>query len=111
MNQIAEMPCAVVEIPEIQFPAQGRGFEGSKRAAEAPKKPRLGCAGLIRRGDKILLGKRNKEPNHGLWVLPGGGVEFGESFKRTLARELLEEAGIEVEVIDVFDVFELINLP
>ncbi|MGA2555451.1 MAG: NUDIX domain-containing protein, partial [Verrucomicrobiota bacterium] len=90
-------------IPEIQ-PAPS--------PASAPKqRPRLGCAGLIRRGDEVLLGKRNKEPNRGLWVLPGGGVEFCESFAKTLARELAEEAGIQIDVKGVFNVFELINPP
>lgn len=80
------------------------------RSAEK-QRPRLGCAGLIRSGDQVLLGKRNKEPNRGLWVLPGGGVEFGESFSKTLQRELWEEAGIEVDVQGVFNVYELINPP
>jgi 8-oxo-dGTP diphosphatase len=75
------------------------------------KNPRLGCAGIVRRGDDVLLGRRNKDPNRGLWVLPGGGVNFGESLVQTLKRELAEEAGIDVEVDDVFEVSELINLP
>ena len=58
-----------------------------------------------------MLGRRDKEPGCGLWVLPGGGVEFGETFAQTLERELLEETGIEVDVEGVFDVFELINPP
>jgi 8-oxo-dGTP diphosphatase len=44
-------------------------------------------------------------------VLPGGGVEFCESFANTLERELLEEAGIKVDVQGVFNVYELINPP
>ena len=78
---------------------------------DVKQRPRLGCAGLIRSGDRILLGKRDKEPNRGLWVLPGGGVEFGESFAQTLKRELMEETGIEVDVQGVFNVYELINPP
>lgn len=88
-----------------------RAHEVSRQSAEPKQRPRLGCAGLIRYGDQILLGRRNKEPNRGLWVLPGGGVEFGESFARTLEREILEEAGIQVDVQDVFNVYELINPP
>jgi 8-oxo-dGTP diphosphatase len=82
-------------------------------AAKVPAKPRprLGCAGIVHRGDAILLGKRDKEPNRGLWVLPGGGVEFGESFTETLSRELTEETGIEVDIGGVFKVYELINRP
>jgi 8-oxo-dGTP diphosphatase len=80
-------------------------------SAEPKQRPRLGCAGLVRQGDQVLLGRRNKEPNRGLWVLPGGGVEFGESFEQTLERELFEEAGIDVAVRGVFKVYELINPP
>src|SRR5438034_6971514 len=79
--------------------------------AESKRRPRVGCAGLIRREDQVLLGKRNKEPNRGLWVLPGGGVEFCETFAQTLERELLEEAGISVEVRNIFKTYELINPP
>src|SRR6266446_6405727 len=78
---------------------------------EPKQRPRLGCAGLILRGNQVLLGKRNKEPNRGLWVLPGGGVEFCETFAQTLERELLEEAGINVEVRNIFKTYELINPP
>ncbi|MGD0812818.1 MAG: NUDIX domain-containing protein [Verrucomicrobiota bacterium] len=83
----------------------------SRPSSEPKQRLRLGCAGLIRRGESVLLGKRNKEPNRGLWVLPGGGVEFCESFAKTLERELLEEAGIQIDVQGVFNVFELINPP
>src|SRR5436309_2468736 len=110
MSAIAELPTA----PYLNRPGQIGVSEPNPqplRVGEPPKKPRLGCAGLIRRGDEILLGKRNKEPNRGLWVLPGGGVGFGESFASTLRRELLEEAGIEVEIEGVFSVYELITPP
>src|SRR5881396_1609616 len=76
---------------------------------ESKQRPRVGCAGLVRRGDEVLLGKRNKEPNRGLWILPGGGVEFCETFAQTLERELLEEAGINVAVGNIFKTYELIN--
>jgi ADP-ribose pyrophosphatase YjhB (NUDIX family) len=75
------------------------------------KDPRVGCAGIVRRGNEVLLGRRNKEPNRGLWVLPGGGVDFGETFAETLTRELSEETGIEIDVDGVFNVYELINPP
>jgi 8-oxo-dGTP diphosphatase len=78
---------------------------------DGKQRPRVGCAGLIRRGKKVLLGKRNKEPNRGLWVLPGGGVEFCETFEQTLERELLEEAGISIAVRETFRTYQLINPP
>lgn len=75
------------------------------------QRPRLGCAGLVLRGDQVLLGRRNKEPNRGLWVLPGGGVNFCETFEQTLERELQEETGISVAVRDAFKTYQLINPP
>jgi ADP-ribose pyrophosphatase YjhB (NUDIX family) len=75
------------------------------------QRPRLGCAGIIKRGVAVLLGKRAKDPNRGLWVLPGGGVMFGESFVATLEREVAEEAGIQILTSGVFKVYELINPP
>jgi 8-oxo-dGTP diphosphatase len=99
-------PSSNYDLPRIQE------VQPAASPTSTPKqRPRLGCAGLIRRGEEVLLGKRNKEPNRGLWVLPGGGVEFCESFAKTLQRELVEEAGIQVDVLGVFNVYELINPP
>ncbi len=75
------------------------------------RKPRLGCAALVEKSTEMLLGKRKKKPNRGKWVLPGGGVNFGESLKKTIQRELLEEAGIRVRFNGVAAVRELIKLP
>jgi ADP-ribose pyrophosphatase YjhB (NUDIX family) len=82
-----------------------------QRKIGAAAKPRIGCAGIVRAGDSILLGQRNKDPNRGLWVLPGGGVQFGETLADTLAREIAEEAAIEIVVEDVFNVCEIVNPP
>jgi 8-oxo-dGTP diphosphatase len=109
----------MIQTPELEVGNRPAGHtsgsasrvQPSIRSAETKQRPRLGCAGLILRGPQVLLGKRNKEPNRGLWVLPGGGVEFCETFAQTLERELLEEAGIGVVVKDVFKTYELINPP
>ncbi|MGD1992409.1 MAG: 8-oxo-dGTP diphosphatase [Anaerolineae bacterium] len=50
----------------------------------------------VQRGDEVLLMLRNKEPNLGLWVAPGGKVEIGESPYETAQREMLEETGLRV---------------
>ena len=46
---------------------------------------------------EVLLMHRNKEPNLGLWIAPGGKVEVGESPHEAARREMAEETGLEVE--------------
>ncbi len=72
---------------------------------------RLGCAAVVKKGDRILLGVRGKEPNRGKWVLPGGGVEFLETLSKTLEREILEETGLEVQPGGTIGVYEILNPP
>lgn len=73
--------------------------------------PRVGSAVLVVDGDRILLGRRNKEPNRGKWVIPGGGVEPFESVSEAARRELWEETGLSIEVDDQVGIFEIINPP
>jgi 8-oxo-dGTP diphosphatase len=54
---------------------------------------------VITRADgKLLLIKRGNEPGRGLWSLPGGRIEPGESDVAAVAREVQEETGLVVEV-------------
>ena len=54
----------------------------------------------------LLLIRRNIEPRKGMLALPGGFIDYGETWKQAGARELLEETGIKVEPdeIELFDV-------
>ena len=57
----------------------------------------LGTLVYTLRGDEVLVMRRNKEPNLGLWIAPGGKVEVGESPYETARREMLEATGLTVE--------------
>jgi ADP-ribose pyrophosphatase YjhB (NUDIX family) len=53
------------------------------------------CVGAVAvAGDRLLLVRRGREPGRGLWSVPGGRVEAGESLVEAVERELLEETGV-----------------
>jgi mutator protein MutT len=58
---------------------------------------RFGAYGILLKESKILLTLKRSGPYEGLWDLPGGGIECGETPEHTLKRELLEEVGIVAE--------------
>lgn len=59
-------------------------------------------------GEKILLVERGKPPLEGFWSLPGGLVEAGERLEDAVAREVVEETGLQVMPEAVATVFERI---
>lgn len=71
---------------------------------EQSNKPHLQvAAGLILRGNKILIAKRPSGTHFdGLWEFPGGKQEEGESLKNCLTRELKEEIGVTVKIENHF---------
>jgi 8-oxo-dGTP diphosphatase len=63
-----------------------------------PSYPQLAVSAAIFRDDKVLLVRRAKSPANGLYSLPGGRVEFGESLHTALHREVDEETGLRIEI-------------
>lgn len=61
------------------------------------KAPRIRVNVICPRGDEILL-VRHQKGEKTYWLLPGGGVEFGESVTAAAEREMREETGLTVEV-------------
>ena len=59
-----------------------------------PVKPRVGVGAITVKDEKVLLVKRGVEPSKGLWAIPGGTLELGETLQECAAREILEETGI-----------------
>ena len=57
--------------------------------------------------DRLLLCRRAIEPRHGLWTLPAGFMENGESTEQAAARETMEEARAEVNELSLYGVFSI----
>jgi 8-oxo-dGTP diphosphatase len=55
---------------------------------------------------RTLLIRRGNAPLEGQWSIPGGMLELGESIIEGVRRELAEETGIEVRVLELIEVFE-----
>ena len=64
-------------------------------------RPEVAVGALAVEHGRLLCIRRGHGPGAGLWSLPGGRVETGESLHEALVREVLEETGLEV-VVDHF---------
>lgn len=73
--------------------------DGTIAAAPAPVRPTLAASAAVFRGPLVLLARRAANPGAGLWSLPGGRVEPGETLAEAAARELMEEVGVEAEIV------------
>jgi len=63
----------------------------------APAAAAVVTAAFVARGGRVLLGRRSSGGSRGLWELPGGKVEAGETPRGALERELSEELGLGCE--------------
>lgn len=61
-------------------------------------------------GDQVLLCRRNIEPRYGLWTLPAGFLELGESTEAGALRETDEEAGVRIELLELFTVLNVVRV-
>jgi 8-oxo-dGTP diphosphatase len=59
-------------------------------------RPNVGIGIFIIRGPKFLMIKRSGAHGSGTWSVPGGWMEYGETFEQTAAREALEEVGVKI---------------
>ena len=73
-----------------------------------PEHPIASIAVCVLKEGKILLTKRANPPSQGLWSVPGGVIELGETIQEAAKRETYEECGIKIEVGAVFNVENLI---
>ena len=73
---------------------------------EYPDYPRVGVGAVILDGDRVLLIQRGGVTLPGKWSIPGGLVELGETTREAVCREIAEECGLEIELVDVCGVLD-----
>ncbi|XP_073304019.1 nudix hydrolase 1 [Primulina huaijiensis] len=66
--------------------------------------PRVAVVVFLLKGNKVLLGRRLTPVGRHTFALPGGHLEFGESFEECAAREVKEETGLDISKIEYLTV-------
>ena len=61
------------------------------------------------RGEEVLLIRRGRAPSLGLWAIPGGSVELGETLRHAAEREVREETGVEIRATSIVYTFDVIE--
>ncbi len=74
-----------------------------------PERPIPGVGAVVFRDNEVLLIRRGNPPLQDTWSLPGGAVHPGEDLEHAVKREIREECGIEIEVLDLITMFEYIE--
>ena len=64
-----------------------------------PARPFLAVSAAIFREGRVLIVRRARPPAHGIYTLPGGGVELGETLEEAVIREVQEETALDVEPV------------
>lgn len=64
---------------------------------------------VVNKHNDVLLIRRGQQPNKGLWTIPGGRQEAGETLTETAHREILEETGVTIANLTLVDVVDLIR--
>lgn len=76
--------------------------------SDSENRPRIRAAVAVLHEGRLLLVQHTKA-DRSYWLLPGGGVEWGEGLREAAAREVLEETGFEVRVGDILFVSETLS--
>ncbi|MBN2466519.1 MAG: NUDIX hydrolase [Deltaproteobacteria bacterium] len=71
--------------------------------------PEVAVGAVVFKDDQVLLVQRDNEPNKGLWAIPGGMVELGETLQKAAEREIGEETGLLITAKEPVHVFEYIK--
>jgi mutator protein MutT len=76
---------------------------------EFPSAPLVGVGAVIVDEGRVLLVRRGHEPMKGHWTLPGGLLELGETLSDGVMREVREETGLIVEVLQLIELLDRIH--
>jgi ADP-ribose pyrophosphatase YjhB (NUDIX family) len=73
---------------------------------EYPERPIVAVGAAVCREGCVLVVQRGRAPSKGVWTVPGGAVDLGETMREAAAREVREECGIEIDVGPVVGILD-----
>jgi 8-oxo-dGTP diphosphatase len=76
---------------------------------EYPNLPQVAVGAIVVKDGRVLLVQRGQAPSQGLWAIPGGRLELGETLQQAAEREILEETGIQVRAGEPYLAFDVID--
>jgi ADP-ribose pyrophosphatase YjhB (NUDIX family) len=76
---------------------------------EYPDAPRVGVGAIVLHEGRVLLVRRGRVPGLGLWSVPGGLVELGETTVDAARREVEEETGLDVRIAGLVGVLDRVT--
>jgi len=91
-------------------PASNGELAEMASSREYPERPVVGIGGVIVDRGRTVLIRRGTEPLLGQWSIPGGTIEIGETIEEAVGREMREETGLEVRVLELIELFDRIYL-
>jgi 8-oxo-dGTP diphosphatase len=102
------------DTPVAEGARQSTRLYGESRAdaamqREYPACPLVGVGAVVVDEGRVLLVRRGTEPLRGHWSIPGGLIEVGEALTEALKREVREETGLEVEVVELIELLDRIH--
>ena len=68
---------------------------------EYPAQPIVAVGAAVCHRGRVLIVRRGRAPSKGVWTVPGGAVDLGETMAQAAAREVKEECDVEIEVGEV----------
>jgi 8-oxo-dGTP diphosphatase len=94
--------------PPREYPLRPVAGVGAVVIVLPEDRGRISFAGGMPDGPGVLLVKRRFPPLEGRWSLPGGALELGETLEAAIAREVVEETGLDVAIGSIVEVFDRI---
>ena len=109
LPRVLQLRPLMIWVPRPGYAWAGKESCMDKVEREFPLAPIVGVGAVIVHEGRVLLIQRGSEPLKGHWTLPGGALELGESLAQGVMREVREETGLEVQIIELVELLDRIH--